>query len=100
MVVTEARRCRSSLRLAGMVDPSWLRRRCRRASALLLDDLLLVDVLFLERLVLLATREELAVGGLEALLELRDLAAQGLGCVVVEDLRLPDVGQGVAVVAQ
>ena len=49
---------------------------------------------------LLPTREQLAAGGLEALLELRDLLAQSGRSVVVEDLGLADVLQRVAVVPQ
>src|SRR4029450_2282396 len=88
MVVTEARRCRSSRRLAGI------------SASLLPHDLLLRDILFLQRDVLLAAGQQLALRGLEALLELGNLLAKRSGRIVVEILGFPDVAQHIAVVTQ
>src|ERR671911_3240875 len=79
VVETVVRRCLSSRRLAGMsvpsahVDHHW-------SAPPLADDLLLLDLALVHRLVLLptGTGEHLALSSLEATLELRDLLAQGL----------------------
>src|SRR4051794_25128555 len=83
--------------LAGCPYPA---RASRPSSPPLPDDLLLLDVLIRQRLVLLVAGEQLALRRLEALLERGDRLVQGGRGVVVEVLRLANVGQRLRIVAQ
>src|SRR5918994_1054105 len=89
-----------ALRSSILQSPARDYRRSPELTPPLLHDLLLLDLFLPESLVLLATGQQPALAGGEALLELGDLLPEPSGGVVVEVLGLPDVLQGAAVVAK